>query len=78
MVLVVPIQKNIEIASYIKNELNVEALAHLTGAPSSFLDVDNVRMKLKKNNIENILVLRGIILKIMMFLIVKILITQLI
>ena len=59
MVLVVPIQKNIEIASYIKNELNNEALAHLIGGPSSFLDVDNVCMKLKENNIENILALRG-------------------
>ena len=50
---------NIEISSYIKNELKIEALAHLTGGPSSFNDIDNVCKKLKDNNIENILALRG-------------------
>ena len=50
---------NAEIASYIKNELNIEPLAHLTGGPSSFSDIDNVVEELKKNNIENILALRG-------------------
>ena len=50
---------NVEIASYIKNELNIEALAHLTGGPSSFSDIDNIVIELKKNNIENVLALRG-------------------
>ena len=50
---------NVEIASYIKNELNIEALAHLTGGPSSFSDIDNIVLELKKNNIENVLALRG-------------------
>ncbi|MCR5112843.1 MAG: methylenetetrahydrofolate reductase [Acholeplasmatales bacterium] len=50
---------NVELASYIKNELNIEALAHLTGGPSTPEDIDNVVKELKKNNIENILALRG-------------------
>ncbi|MBR6072679.1 MAG: methylenetetrahydrofolate reductase [Acholeplasmatales bacterium] len=50
---------NVEIASYIKNELNIESLAHLTGGPSKPEDIDNVVSELKKNNIENILALRG-------------------
>ena len=50
---------NVELASYIKNELNIEALAHLTGGPSTPEDIDNVVSALKKNNIENILALRG-------------------
>ena len=50
---------NIEISSFIKNELNIEPLAHLTGGPSSYDDIDNVCNKLKENNIENILALRG-------------------
>ncbi len=48
-----------EIASYIKNVAKIEALAHLTGGPSSYQDVDNVVAELKNNNIENILALRG-------------------
>ena len=50
---------NVELASFIKNELNIEALAHLTGGPSTFEDVDNVCNEFKKNNIENVLALRG-------------------
>lgn len=50
---------NIEVASFIKNELNIESLAHLTGGPSTKEDVDKVLDALKKNNIENILALRG-------------------
>jgi len=50
---------NVKIASYIKNKLNIEALAHLTGGPSSYDDVDRVINELKENNIENILALRG-------------------
>ncbi|MBR4495864.1 MAG: methylenetetrahydrofolate reductase, partial [Acholeplasmatales bacterium] len=33
---------NVLLASYIKNELNIEALAHLTGGPSTVDDVINV------------------------------------
>ena len=50
---------NIEISSFIKNELNIEPLSHLTGGPSSKEDIINVCEKLKANNIENILALRG-------------------
>ena len=50
---------NVDIASFVKNELNIEALAHLTGGPSSYEDVDNVCKQLKENNIDNILTLRG-------------------
>ena len=50
---------NVEIASYIKNELHIESLAHLTGGPSKPEDIDNVVSELKKNNIENVLALRG-------------------
>ncbi len=50
---------NVELASYIKNELGIEALAHLTGGPSNEDDVISVCNKLKENNIDNILALRG-------------------
>ena len=50
---------NVELASYIQNELNIETLAHLTGGPSSYEDIDRVTSELKRNNIENILALRG-------------------
>jgi len=50
---------NVKIASYIKNDLHIEALAHLTGGPSSDSDIDRVCNQLKENNIENILALRG-------------------
>ena len=50
---------NVELASYIKNELNIEALAHLTGGPSTKEDIDRVAKELKNNNILNVLALRG-------------------
>ena len=50
---------NASIAGYIKNVANIEALAHLTGGPSSPDDIDAVASELKRNNIENILALRG-------------------
>ncbi len=50
---------NVELASFIKNELNIEALAHLTGGPSTKEDIDRVALEFKKNNIENVLALRG-------------------
>ncbi len=50
---------NVELASYIQNELKIEALAHLTGGPSSKEDIDRVAGEFKANNIENVLALRG-------------------
>ena len=50
---------NVEIASYIKNHCGIEALAHLTGGPSSKEDIDNIVKRLKEENIDNILALRG-------------------
>ena len=50
---------NVEIASYIKNKVGIEALANLTGGPSSTLDVDSIVKRLREENIENILALRG-------------------
>ena len=50
---------NVEIASYIKNKCNIEALAHLTGGPSSKEDIDSIVKRLHEENIENILALRG-------------------
>ena len=52
-------KNTVEIASYIKNKIGIEALAHLTGGPSSFEDVDKIVTELKNNNIENVLALRG-------------------
>lgn len=51
--------KTLEIASKIKNEYNIEALAHLTCINSTKEDVSRVLAGLKENNIENILALRG-------------------
>lgn len=50
---------NVQIASYIKNNLNITALAHLTGGPLSKENVNEIVEKLKTENIENILALRG-------------------
>ena len=52
-------KSNVEIASYIKNKCNIEALAHLTGGPSKKEDIDEIIKRLKEENIENILALRG-------------------
>ena len=52
-------RNNVEIASFIKNQIGVEALAHMTGGPSTFEDIDSVSEELKRNNIENVLALRG-------------------
>lgn len=48
-----------KIAGYIKDELGVESLAHLTCASSTKREVDEVIENLKKIGIENILALRG-------------------
>lgn len=51
--------KTLEIASKIKNEYGIEALAHLTCINSNKEDIDKVLEDLQKENIENILALRG-------------------
>lgn len=51
--------KTVEIASKIKNEYNIEAVAHLTCISSTKEEVLNICKELKENNIENILALRG-------------------
>lgn len=52
-------RNNVEIASFIKNECGIEALAHMTGGPSSPSDIDDVASDLLKYNIDNVLALRG-------------------
>ncbi len=52
-------KSNAEIASYIKNGAGIEALAHLTGGPSTPEDIDRISAALRENNIENVLALRG-------------------
>ena len=49
----------VEIASYIKNELKIETLAHLTCIGSKKQEIVNFLKELKNNNIKNILALRG-------------------
>lgn len=51
--------KTVSIASHIKNELKLETMAHLTCVNSTKEDIHNILIQLKKNNIENILALRG-------------------
>ncbi|NMA57470.1 MULTISPECIES: methylenetetrahydrofolate reductase [NAD(P)H] [Clostridium] len=51
--------KTIEIASIIKNQYNIEPLAHLTCVTSTKKDINYVLEKLQENNVENILALRG-------------------
>lgn len=47
------------IASKIKNELNIEPLAHITCVNSSKKQVEAVLKQFKESNIENVLALRG-------------------
>ncbi|WP_461206604.1 methylenetetrahydrofolate reductase [NAD(P)H] [Clostridium sp. DL1XJH146] len=49
----------VKIASYIKNQHKIEALAHLTCINSTEAEIDMVLRDLKDNNIANILALRG-------------------
>ncbi len=51
--------KTVDIASKIKNQINIEAVAHFTCVNSSKDDIISVLNKLKMNNIQNILALRG-------------------
>ena len=49
----------IEISSHIKNNLNIEVMSHLTCIGSTKHDIADYIKEVKKNNIENILALRG-------------------
>ncbi|MCF2625488.1 methylenetetrahydrofolate reductase [NAD(P)H] [Fusobacterium perfoetens] len=51
--------RTVEIASKIKNKNHIEALAHLTCIGAETSEINNILEELKKNNIENILALRG-------------------
>ena len=48
-----------DIASYIKNELGIESVAHLTCVNTTRENADIILKRLKENGIENILALRG-------------------
>ena len=52
-------QKTLEISSRVKNEFKMEVLAHLTCVQSTREDIANILQALKKENVENILALRG-------------------
>ena len=52
-------ENTVKVASHIKNELNTPVLAHLTCVGSSKDDIDEKLVRLKDNNIQNILALRG-------------------
>jgi len=51
--------RTVEIASTIKNKYNIEALAHLTCVSSTKTEIQNVLDKLEKENVRNILAMRG-------------------
>ena len=46
-------KNTVEIADYIQNNAKLNALAHITGGPSSPADVDEVASALQKRGIEN-------------------------
>ena len=52
-------KRTLEIAKYIKNVDNVEALAHLTGINTKEEEIIEICNNFKKENIENIMSLRG-------------------
>ncbi len=51
--------RTIEIASTVKNKYGIETLAHLTCYTSTKKETEFILEKLKRNNIDNILALRG-------------------
>lgn len=52
-------KKTVELASYIQNTLEIDALAHMTCVGSKKEDLQKVCEELKKNHIQHILALRG-------------------
>jgi len=51
--------RTLEISSYIKNNIGIEALSHLTCISSSKEDINSILDNLEKDNIDNVLALRG-------------------
>ncbi|TYQ16084.1 UNVERIFIED_CONTAM: 5,10-methylenetetrahydrofolate reductase (NAD(P)) [Acetivibrio alkalicellulosi] len=51
--------RTIEIASKIKNDYNIESMAHFTCVGHSKEEIDNLLSSLESNNLENVLALRG-------------------
>lgn len=51
--------RTVELSERIKHKLKIEALAHLTCISSSKSEIDDILAMLSKNNIQNILALRG-------------------
>ncbi|NLZ44457.1 MAG: methylenetetrahydrofolate reductase [NAD(P)H] [Clostridia bacterium] len=51
--------RTVEIASRVKNEEKIEALAHLTCIRHSREEIDEISQRLRQEGIENILALRG-------------------
>ncbi len=52
-------KKTVEIASYIQNSLQIQALAHLTCVGNTAAQIDAVVQELKANNVNHVLALRG-------------------
>ncbi len=51
--------RTVEIASRIKNQYGIEAMSHLTCVGHSVEEIDELLARLKQENIQNILALRG-------------------
>jgi methylenetetrahydrofolate reductase (NADPH) len=51
--------KTVDIASKIKNDFEIESIAHLTCVTSSRQELENTLNQLKRANIDNVLALRG-------------------
>ncbi len=52
-------KKTIEIASYIQNDLNIKAIAHLTCVGNKGAEIKDLCGRMKENNISYVLALRG-------------------
>lgn len=52
-------KKTVEIADYIQNQLNIDAIAHMTCVGNRKDDIEKVCLELKKANVSHVLALRG-------------------
>ncbi len=52
-------EKTIALSAAIQNEIGITAMAHLTCVGSTVADIDQILHRLKADNIENIMALRG-------------------
>ncbi len=52
-------KKTVEIASYIQNNLKIQALAHLTCVGNTASQIESVVQQLKAHNVNHVLALRG-------------------